>query len=63
MMVERQRDLGAVGQVGRDVLAGQLDLAVLHVLGVDEQDVVQETQLLEEAAQTRPSKSLRVTRR
>ena len=27
---------------------GQLDLAVLHVLGMDEQDVVQEAQLLQE---------------
>ena len=48
MVVERQRDLGAVGQVGRDVIGGQLDLAVLHVLGMDEQDLVEEPELLEQ---------------
>jgi hypothetical protein len=48
VVVERQRDLGAVGQVGRDVVGGQLDLAVLHVLGMDEQDFVEEPELLEQ---------------
>ena len=41
-------DLGAVGQVGRDVIGGQLDLAVLHVLGMDEQNLVEEPELLEQ---------------
>lgn len=48
MVVERQRHLGAVREVRRDVVGGQLDLSVLHVLGVDEEDVVQEAQLLQE---------------
>ena len=47
-MVERQRHLGAVGQVRGDVICGQLDLAVLDVLGMDEQDLVKESELLEQ---------------
>ena len=49
VVVERQRDLGAVGEVRRDVVGGQRDLAVLNVLRMDEQDLVQEPELLEES--------------
>jgi hypothetical protein len=48
VVVERQRDLGAVREVRRDVVRGQLDLAVLDVLRMDEQDLVEEPQLLEQ---------------
>ena len=47
VVIERERHLGPVGQVRGDVVRVQLDLAVLHVLGMDEQDVVQEPQLLQ----------------
>ena len=47
-MVEREPDAGHVGQVRRDVAGADLDLAVLHVLGVDEEDVVEQTELLQE---------------
>jgi hypothetical protein len=48
VVVEGEVDPGDVGQVGRDVPVGDLDLAVLHVLGVDEQDVVEDPELLEQ---------------
>ena len=48
VMVERERDLGAVRQVRRDVVGRKFDLAVLHVLGVDEQDVVEDPELLQQ---------------
>ena len=47
-MVEGEADAGDVGQVGRDVAGVDLDLAVLHVLGMDEQDVVEQSELLEQ---------------
>ena len=47
-MVERQRDLGAVREVRRDVVRGELDLAVLDVLRMDEQDLAKEPELLEQ---------------
>ena len=47
-MVERKPDAGHVGQVRGDVARAHLDLAVLHVLGVDEEDVVEQTELLQE---------------
>ena len=47
-MVEGEVDAGNVGQVRRDVALGQLDLAVLHVLGMDEEDVVEHADLLEQ---------------
>ena len=47
-MVEREPDAGHVGQVRRDVAGTDLDLAVLHVLGVDEEDVVEQPELLEQ---------------
>ena len=47
-MVEREPDAGDVGQVGRDVAGAHVDLAVLHVLGVDEEDVVEQPELLQQ---------------
>ena len=51
-MVEREVDARDVRQVGRDVAVGQLDLAVLHVLGVDEQDVVEHARAASAAPRT-----------
>ena len=48
MVVERQRDLGAVRQVRGDVVGRERDFAVLHVLRVNEQDVLEESQLLQQ---------------
>ena len=53
-MVEGEVDAGDVGEVGRDVARGQLDLAVLHVLRVDEQDVVEHPELLEQRRADEP---------
>ena len=47
-------DARDVGQVRRDVALGELDHAVLHVLGVDEQDVVEDAQLLEQGGAYQP---------
>ncbi len=47
-MVEREPDAGHVGQVRGDVAGADLDLAVLHVLGMDEEDVVEQAELLQE---------------
>jgi hypothetical protein len=63
VVVEGEADAGDVRQVRRDVAGTDLDLPVLHVLGMDEQDVVQHPSSFSRAAQTRPSKSERVTRR
>jgi hypothetical protein len=48
VVVKRQRHLAAIRQVGRDVARGELQLAVLDVLGMNEQDVVDDPQLLEQ---------------
>ena len=48
VVVEGQADARDVGKVGGDVALADLDLAVLHVLRVDEQDVLEEVELLEE---------------
>jgi hypothetical protein len=48
MVVEHQMRPRHVGQVGGDVAAGDLHLAVLHVLGVHELDVVDQVQLVEQ---------------
>jgi hypothetical protein len=56
VVVEGERDLGAVGQVGGDVVLGELDLAVLHVFGMDEEDVLQDAQLLEQGGAHQPVK-------
>src|SRR3954468_163490 len=48
VVVEAQPDARDVRQVGRDVPGPDLDLAVLHVLGVDEEDVLEDVELLED---------------
>ena len=48
MVIEGQRHLGPVGQIGRDVVGRQLDLAVLDVLWVHEQDVLEDPELLQQ---------------
>jgi hypothetical protein len=48
VVVERQGDLRAIRQVGGDVVRRQLDLAVLNVLGVDEQNVLEDAELLQQ---------------
>ena len=48
VMVERQVRGGHVGEVRGDVAVRDLDLAVLHVLGMDEQDVVEHVDFLQE---------------
>src|SRR4051812_13486599 len=53
-MVEREVRGGDVGEVRRDVPVGDLDLAVLHVLGVDEQDVVEHVELLQQSCAHEP---------
>ena len=45
VVVEGDGDARVVGQVGGDVVVTQLHLAVLHVLGVDEFDLVDDAQL------------------
>ena len=48
VVVKHQVRAGHVRQVGGDVALGDGDLAVLHVFGVDEQDVVDQLQLMEQ---------------
>ena len=48
VVIERDVDTFDEGKVGRDVAAGDLDLAVLHVLGMDEHDVVDHLHVLEQ---------------
>jgi hypothetical protein len=43
-----------VGKVGGDVAVGDLDHPVLHVLGVDELDLVDEIELLEDGGAHQP---------
>ena len=47
-MIERDRDVGVIRQVGRDVVGAELDLPVLHVLRVDEEDVVEDAEVLQQ---------------
>ena len=47
-MVEGEAHAGDVGQVRGDVAGTDLHLAVLHVLGVHEEDVFEHAELLEE---------------
>ena len=54
VVVERQTHAGDVGKVGRDVAVGDLDEAVLHVLGVDELDLVEDPQLLQQGGADQP---------
>ena len=44
---ESQAHAGIIGQVGGDVVLGKLNLAVLHVLGMDKFNLVDEAQFLE----------------
>jgi hypothetical protein len=48
MVVEDQMRGLRVREVGEDVAIRDLDLAVLNVLGVDEDDLVDQTVLLEQ---------------
>ena len=48
VMIEGQMHAFHIGQVGGDVAIVDLDLAVLHVLRMDELDVVDQLQLLEQ---------------
>ena len=50
MMVERQMAARDIRQVGGDVARRDRDLAVLHVLGMDEGDLVDQFQLFQENA-------------
>jgi hypothetical protein len=46
-MVENEVRPRYIGKIGRDVLRTDLDLAVLHVLGVDELDLVDHVEVLQ----------------
>ena len=48
MMVERQMHAFHIRQVGGDVGTGNQDRTVLHVLGMDELDIVDQVQFFEE---------------
>ena len=48
VVVEGQTDARHIGEVGGDVPLADLDLAVLHVLRVNEEDVLEEVVLLEQ---------------
>jgi hypothetical protein len=48
MVVEGQVGAGDIRQIGGDVALADGDLPVLHVLRVDEQDVVDQVQVLEQ---------------
>ncbi len=54
VVVEREEDVGLIGQVGRDVALRERHLAVLDVLGVDELDVVEDVEVLEERRADEP---------
>ena len=48
VVVERKVRSCHVGQVGGDVTAGDVHLAVLHVFGVDKLDLVDHVQFIEQ---------------
>ena len=54
VMVEREVRGSHVGKVRGDVALGDLDLAVLHVLRMDEQDVVEDLELLQQGCANEP---------
>ena len=54
MVVEHEMCSRHVGQVGGDVALGDLYLAVLHVLGVHELDVVDQVQLVQKDGASQP---------
>src|SRR5436190_558365 len=49
-MVEGQPHPGDVWKVGRDVAAGELDEAVLHILWMDERDLVEDFELFQQSS-------------
>jgi hypothetical protein len=63
VVVEREVAARHVREVRRDVARADRDLAVLHVLRMDEGDLVDDPCSFNSTAQTSPSKSDRVTRR
>ena len=54
MVVERDVHARVVGEVRGDVTGAELDLAVLHVLGVDELHVVEHVEMLEKGGAHQP---------
>jgi hypothetical protein len=54
MVVERDVHARVVGKIGGDVAGAELDLSVLHVLRVDELDVVEHAEVLEEGGAHQP---------
>src|SRR3954466_14111902 len=54
MVVEGDRGVGVVRQVRGDVVGADLDLAVLDVLGMDEEDVVKDAEMLQERSAHEP---------
>jgi len=58
VVVEHEVRARHIGQVGGDVTAGDGHLAVLHVLGMDEGDLVDQIQLIE---QHRADQAVKVT--
>ena len=58
VVVEHQVHTRHIGQVGGDIAAGDGRLAILHVLGVDEGDFVDQVQLIE---QHRADQAVKVT--
>ena len=56
MVVECQAGAFHVRQIGRDVALGDFDLAVLHVLGVDELDLVDQFEFIQQYGANQPVK-------
>ena len=54
MVVKDQVRVRRVGQVGGDVAGADLYLPVLHVFGMHEQDVLDESELLEQHSTDQP---------
>ena len=54
VMVEHEMGVRRVGEVGGDVAGPDLHLPVLHVLGMDEQDVADQPELLEQHGTHQP---------
>jgi hypothetical protein len=48
MMVKRNVRACHIRQVGGDITVGDINLAVLHVLGVDKLDIVDQVQFIEQ---------------
>jgi nitric oxide synthase oxygenase domain/subunit len=48
MVVKGQIDAGNEWQVGRDIALGDLDFAILHILGMNELDVIDHVQFIEQ---------------